>query len=621
MRRIILCLMALVMTTTGFSQNYKSNKKEAEKIKKSGTSFFAESGECNTLEEAENMAKMKLIANIHNNCNATMAFFDDDDESRESQSIKVFNTFRDDILAESVQIVLSNDQGKANVFRYLKKDSFNSICDNREDLINLYVAQGMKADNDEKENASIGDALRCYYWALILCYSHPYGSTITLEDPVTNDDVVMKEWLYDKIDELLKRIRFIPKPKPVLKTRESVAYELAVTDGSDLIPWLKFEYNDGNGTMESSVESGMASVELVDKDIDEFQITVYIENKLEAQARAKEVYSIMRQLDSQIYFQSALKKVNVKKAKDEYAKAKVTYQDSTIIAKKAETEKFIEDNAPDKMAEFMKAMKNIEKAIRNKDISEARKHFTDNGYEMFNSLLNNGKYYILGTPEYKFIEFKDQMICRCIPMQFNFNNNVGFVRNVVFRFEKDSCKVSSIAFRLTDVAEIDILGKDQWRSESKMVLINFLEDYQTAYALKRIDYLDKIFSDDALIIVGTVLKQKQKGDNMQLSTQARVRYDTLSKERYIGNLRKVFVSNEFVNIRFMDTDFTQHQSGLELYGIQLKQEYLSSSYGDVGYLFLMVDLREELPIIHVRTWEPEKTEHPIGFDDIDVKII
>ena len=240
---------------------------------------------------------------------------------------------------------------------------------------------------------------------------------------------------------------------------------------------------------------------------------------------------------------------------------------------------------------------------------------------MFSTLLNNGRYYILGTPEYKFVEFKDLVICRSIPMQFNFKNNVGFIRHVVFRFNKESKKIVSIAFRLTDMAEIDILGKDQWNPGSRMILINFLEDYQTAYALKRLDYLDKIFSDDALIIVGTVLKQKQKGDVMHLATETKVRYDTLSKGKYIEKLHSVFGKNEFVNIRFLDTDFTQHKSGLELYGIQVKQEYLSSTYGDVGYLFLMVDLREELPVIHVRTWEPEKTENPIGFDDIIVEII
>ena len=529
-------------------------------------------------------------------------------------------------MAVSKEIVLSNDY-KAGVFRYIKKDDFYDICDKREEMVNMYLAQGLKADNEEKENASIGDALRYYYWSLILCYSHPYGSNLTFEEPVNGDNVVIKDWLYERIDYLLKKIQFIPKPKPVFKSRDGIAYELAVTDGSDYIPWLKFEYNDGTGNVESSVESGMAAVELVDKDIDVIDISVYVENAMEAKARAKEVYTIMQILGQQIYFPSAVKKVNVRKAKDKELKrqqellAKTEYSDSTIVAKKVETEKFVQENAPIDMSEFQKAMKAIEKAIRNNDILEARKYFTDGGLEMFVDLLSNGRYYILGAPEYKFVEFKDQVICRSIPMQFNFKNNVGFIRNVVFRFDKSLCKVNSIAFRLTDIAEIDILGKDQWKPYSRMTLINFLEDYQTAYALKRIDYLDKIFSDDALIIVGTVLKQKQKGDDMQLSSQAKVRYNTLSKGRYIENLRKVFTKNEFVNIRFLDTDFTQHQSGMELYGVQLKQEYISTNYGDVGYLFLMVDLRDELPVIHVRTWEPDKTENPIGFDDIEVKFM
>ena len=496
---------------------------------------------------------------------------------------------------------------------------YSNNNDDKEEQIYYYYLQGHKADNEEKENSSIGDALRYYYWSLVLCYTHPDGASLTFPDPETGEDVMIKEWLGDRIDALLQRIKFIPKKKPIMKDKNSIAYELVVTDGSDRIPWLKFEYNNGNGFIESSVESGLASVELMDKDINIVDIIVCIENKIDAEARAKDVYEAMQQLGAPINFTSAVKKVDVKKVKDEAAETE--YHDSSILNKKAETERLIADNSAANMDAYLKAMKNIEKALRNKDVSEAKNCFTPEGYEMFQSLLSNGRYYILGTPEYKFIELKDKVICRSIPMQFNFKNNVGFIRHVVFRFDKESKKVTSIAFRLTDMAEIDILGKDQWNPESRMILINFLEDYQTAYALKRLEYLKQIFSDDALIVVGTVLKQKQKGDVMHLSTETKVKYDTLSKGKYMEKLNSVFKHNEFVNIRFLDTDFTQHKSGLELYGIQVKQEYLSSSYGDVGYLFLMVDLREELPVIHVRTWEPEKTENPIGFDDIIVEML
>jgi hypothetical protein len=57
-------------------------------------------------------------------------------------------------------------------------------------------------------------------------------------------------------------------------------------------------------------------------------------------------------------------------------------------------------------------------------------------------------------------------------------------------------------------------------------------------------------------------------------------------------------------------------TGGEIYGIQLKQDYFSASYGDTGYLFVMVDLNDaEHPTIYVRTWQPEK-DPDFGIYDI-----
>ena len=47
--------------------------------------------------------------------------------------------------------------------------------------------------------------------------------------------------------------------------------------------------------------------------------------------------------------------------------------------------------------------------------------------------------------------------------------------------------------------------------------------------------------------------------------------------------------------------------GGEIYGIQIHQDYYSSTYGDTGYLFLMVDINDpDNPIISIRTWQPER---------------
>lgn len=54
-------------------------------------------------------------------------------------------------------------------------------------------------------------------------------------------------------------------------------------------------------------------------------------------------------------------------------------------------------------------------------------------------------------------------------------------------------------------------------------------------------------------------------------------------------------------------DVVKLAKGGELYSIQIEQDYYSTTYGDHGYLFLMVDLNDaEHPLIKVRTWQPEK---------------
>ncbi|MEI6143074.1 MAG: hypothetical protein WCP85_27600, partial [Mariniphaga sp.] len=167
-------------------------------------------------------------------------------------------------------------------------------------------------------------------------------------------------------------------------------------------------------------------------------------------------------------------------------------------------------------------------------------------------------------------------------------------------------KVSNLTFGLNQVALTQIVENTEWKIPVKLVLLDFLENYKTAYALKRLDYIESIFADDALIIVGKVLETAKTGENQYLNNKI-IKYNRLTKEDYVKRLRHSFLSNEFINIRFEDCNIVKSGKGDEIYGIQIKQDYFSSTYGDKGYLFLMVDLKNyEKPVIHVRTWQPDK---------------
>jgi len=132
-----------------------------------------------------------------------------------------------------------------------------------------------------------------------------------------------------------------------------------------------------------------------------------------------------------------------------------------------------------------------------------------------------------------------------------------------------------------------------------------MENYRTAYTLKRTDYISSIFSDNALIIIGHMV-EKAPNDLKPVTLKDNVEYDYLTKADYLKRLESTFAKNNYINIHFEETDVKQGK--LEhVYGIQLEQDYTSTNYADKGYLFLLIDLREpEKPLIHVRTWQPEK---------------
>ena len=153
-------------------------------------------------------------------------------------------------------------------------------------------------------------------------------------------------------------------------------------------------------------------------------------------------------------------------------------------------------------------------------------------------------------------------------------------------------------------------GKELEDFSFREKILHFLEIFRTAYNQKNIGFLETTYSDDALIIVGTVIqKDTTQPDMLEKSSLSddKIRFIKLSKAEYIANLRRVFTRNAFVKVQFDSVDVMRHPKHDEIYGITLKQRWNSSTYSDEGYLFLMMDfINEHTPIIHVRSWQPDK---------------
>ena len=143
------------------------------------------------------------------------------------------------------------------------------------------------------------------------------------------------------------------------------------------------------------------------------------------------------------------------------------------------------------------------------------------------------------------------------------------------------------------------------------MIINFVENFRTAYNRKDIKMLNSVFSDKALIITGKVITEKPNSDVERMTlANNKVVYINQTKQEYLRKLAGVFKITKYINVKFDDIEVVQHPKFDDVYGVTLKQYWHTDRYSDEGYLFLLVDFRDtDNPQIQVRTWQPYKDKH------------
>lgn len=591
MKKVFLFAVLILITLLGYSQEYKANIEEAQKIKNDTAYFWYQGGsDFETIEDAQEQAEKGLLNKIKNEYKSHIVYVGGDFNA---QKETVLSTFEHAIKQDRQYLILK--EGTENqCFAYLKKNDFREACKKRTAEVNSYLDMG----NLTYEKGNYGDALRYYYITLMLCYSHPDGDNLKCFDEELDKQVQMVQWLTKRIDGdegILSSIRFIPTNWNKDGDKNIVTLKVSMTNGEPLSN-INIKYNNGKYNETTNVNNGLALLEIYGEDNPKSVNAEVDLNYKDIENESPAAYAMMKSLKKKLVFGKTNKTVMNRTNERKVEAGSTNGIDKGIVAYQ------VNDN------DFINKMKQIEKALRNHNSESVRDLFSDEGYSLFVKLNNYGKNSVIGTPEYKMFRYKNEVICRSIPMSFSFNNE-SFTHDVVFRFDEESKLVTSIAFRLTETAENDIWN-NRWSADSRIVLTNFLEDYQTAYAFKQLDYLQKIFSDDALIIVGHVVEYKPVSqDGVLYSNNKNVERTKKTKAEYMADLERQFNNKKYINIHFTNLEVKQASgTDKDVYGVQVRQYYNSSNYNDDGYLFLMVDLREELPIIHVRTWQPGKTD-------------
>lgn len=180
-------------------------------------------------------------------------------------------------------------------------------------------------------------------------------------------------------------------------------------------------------------------------------------------------------------------------------------------------------------------------------------------------------------------------------------------RAIVIRFTK-SGQLSSLTMAASAHTYERILqnGRDVTDFQRRQTILGFVENFRSHYDEKDIGALRQVFSDDALIITGSVVMKKDfSGDRPRLRPE--ITYRTQGKEEYLNNLQNTFLRNKYIKVTFSDIEVVRHPTNPDYYAVTLRQHWKSSTYEDDGYLVLLWEFSDYSdPIIHVRTWQPER---------------
>lgn len=588
-KRLFVSFITLFFLIPAFSQSW-------DEVKRNNQTYLFGEGWGATVEEADQQALAALISKISVVVSNDFSITEDERTTNgkldaASYTTSKLQTYSTATLTNTERIVIDNNADQAHIGRYIKRSELNRIFEGRIRTIKEYIRLGEMAE----EACKIDDALRNYYWAYSLLKSVQQPSNVTYSDEATGERIYPLTWLPQQITNILKDLDV------KVIGNDGTNVDLMFYYKKQPVSTLDFTYFDGrNWSNICSAKDGRGTMEF-EKGMVPDNVQINYEYAYRGQAHInQEMQSVLNVVKGQA-IRSA--RVNLQIGKSTKENGKIL---SISKSSKNESILCVADNAI-----YRNILNKVLNSIKTHNYTDIQYLFTVDGWDMFSRLIRYGNARVLNAQNCAFSQMRDNVIARSIQMAFSFKHGLrkDFVEDIVFTFNKDE-KIDCIAFGLDRKAKQDIMKRGAWTPLARQTIMQFLENYKTAYTLKRIDYLRTIFDDDAVIIVGHVAERmvaNSRGKDMPTSihTQKYIKRTQYSKEQYMKNLEACFKSNEFVNIRFANNDVRKAKNGEE-YGIQIKQDYYSTNYGDQGYLYLQVDLDDpQKPIIKVRTWQPE----------------
>ncbi|MDP8269110.1 MAG: hypothetical protein P9L97_10310 [Candidatus Tenebribacter davisii] len=585
-RNFIICVLILSIFLS--AQNTNSIKQQIASIQAQPDVYYFGTAEGKQRKETDQKALQELMSKIYVVVSSELTSTTSDDSlGNEDQKLeKVMGTYTYGRLPDVEQ--LSYKTGPIfHIFRYIKREEYKKIFENKK----IEICGFLREAKENLELNQLGKAFRNYYRAAVAIEA--------LQDPCVKFEgkVYYSDTIFNEIRSIARDIDI--KLVSNIYENETRDIVLDFSYNNEPIHDLNIEYYDLHDFISQKTNSNLVQLELYGKEYENMEkLSLKIDLKEDMYNSYNEQTKLLSRLfeceELEEYREIKLKSKKIEKIK----KKKRLIDDLNIEFTNSGDCPVIEEFAGNLYKFFM---------ILENEYLDDETIFTDKKIiKRIKQVIDCNHTKLLDYPQKVQINKTDTgWEARQFGMSVSCEGFPTRNETVVIDFD-DTGKIYNFGYTINPA--LHKLFEEQGTAvgdwDYRQIAIKFLENYKTSYTTKNIEDVETLYSDDAIIITGKVVKRTKLDKEISTDfSDEEIIYFKKTKQEHIASQKEVFQKNRFVWLQF-DT-FTINVAPIDsVYGVSMKQNYYSSTYKDEGYLFLLIDFRGDDPLIHVRNWQP-----------------
>jgi hypothetical protein len=486
--------------------------------------------------------------------------------------------------------------GKIEIFSYITKEMVRDIYNQRKELVHVLFKEG----NRSELTGNLAFALKQWYFAIVLMNSVP-------EENIVVEGTNLTLALPGAINRVLSGIRFEVAGDRQLSGRFREVDLRASYHGRPvaLLHYRFWDGRDNNGT--GQVRDGLSTIRLAGASATFDRITLYPQYEYyTARAESK----IVEELWDLVIRPEFENEVVLSLKPTELLPVVPAIADTPAATLTLEYEGEIE------VAE--KIIKNARKFIQlvTAGDHQAAEHYY--GHDAF-----------LAKKISRYMEYNNPSItgdaqtaelnvtrtgfeARKIRTMHNYPTiNRQSTEYLVLDFDQEGTLIDLNLCITNDLYEKFVAQADYGRDwDQRQEIIKFVEKYRTAFHTRDMSTIDKMFAEEALILIGRKIETRSVKKNEVVYDRFPGQPDfesiQLTKKEYLNRQKEIFDYQQDIFLDFSNFDIAAKSNATNVYGVQMRQHYSSTTYADEGYLFLLIDFHEKDPLIYIRAWQPNE---------------